>query len=500
MALKAVLKRQLLLIVLVVFALNLTLAYRGYPGLSGFAYISAGLCFCLVVWRSGGLGLPLVPVLATQHFLVYALPIFNRNATLLDYPLALIDEAGFEVFVFLLAMGSSWYVGMQMLTPSRGPSHVIVAFERDSMGALRKVGIGLMVGSTAYAVVDFLRAADFVFAIMPSGLQSIVTATVSAASLAGFFLVSMIAGARGSSTTMKALLAVSLAVNMGVALTSLLLYTVFGLVCAVSLGIFWSAGRIPWKLLIAGVAVLGFLQIGKTDMRELYHFSGDEDQGFETRPTTLSSLPKFYGDWFSLSLNDIGDSRSSKENEVRPKHATLGDRIDNLQNLLYVVRSVEVERVPPLEGRTYTIIPALLAPRIIWPEKPRTHEGQVMLNVYYGRQTMEESLGTYIAWGLLPEAFGNFGPLFGALFLGAVLGLFSAWVESYTALKPLLSIEGMCAFGMLLGMATSFEMVASVLVTSQFQAFMVTCMACLPFSRSLPLARRPDAEMAQSEL
>jgi len=354
----------------------------------------------------------------------------------------------------------------------------------------------MMVGSTIYAVVDFLRLSDFVFAIMPSGLQSIVTAAVSAATLAGFFLVSMIVGAKGSSSTMKALLAISLVINLGLALTSLLLYTVFGLVCAVSLGIFWSAGRVPWRLLVTGVVIVGFLQIGKTDMRELYHFGGDEEQGSEARPTTLASLPKFYGDWLALSLNDIGASKADDERERHSKHSSLGDRIDNLQNLLYVVRAVEVEKVAPLGGSTYTIIPALLAPRIIWPEKPRTHEGQVMLNVYYGRQTEEESLVTYIAWGLLPEAYGNFGPLFGALFLGVVLGLFSAWVESYTALKPLLSIEGMCAFGMLLGIATSFEMVASVLVTSQFQALIVTCMACLPFSRSLPLASRPDSGTA----
>jgi hypothetical protein len=156
------------------------------------------------------------------------------------------------------------------------------------------------------------------------------------------------------------------------------------------------------------------------------------------------------------------------------------------------MRAVVSEHVSPLGGSTYWIIPALLTPRIIWPEKPRTHEGQVMLNVHYGRQTEEETQTTYIAWGLLPEAYGNFGPIFGAVFLGCVLGFFCAWVESFTAFKPLLSVEGMCAFGFLVGIATSFEMVASVLVTSQFQAVVTTFMACLPFLRRMRVGSRPE--------
>jgi hypothetical protein len=284
----------------------------------------------------------------------------------------------------------------------------------------------------------------------------------------------------------------SLVVSFGIMLTSLLLYTVLGLVGAVCLGFVWSAGRVPWKFLVSVVALVGFLQIGKTEMRDRYHFSGDDDSSGVTRPTTLAGLPNFYGDWFRISLGDLVDSGKTGTQDERAKHASLGDRVDNLQNLLYVMKAVEIDKVSPLGGGTYWIIPALLTPRIVWPEKPRTHEGQVMLNVYYGRQTNEESFGTYIAWGLLPEAYGNFGPLLGAVFLGVVLGIFFAWVEGYTAYKPLLSLEGMCAFALLLGVATSFEMVASVLVTSQFQSAVVTCLACAPFVTRLPVLDRPE--------
>jgi hypothetical protein len=121
-----------------------------------------------------------------------------------------------------------------------------------------------------------------------------------------------------------------------------------------------------------------------------------------------------------------------------------------------------------------------------------------MLNEHFGRQAREDSLSTYIAWGLLPEAYGNFGPLIGSVILGAVLGGLFALVESYTAFRPLLSLEGMCSFAFFVGLATSFEMVASVFVTSQFQSTMTIFGACLPFVRKTRVRLRPQEDAGES--
>jgi hypothetical protein len=129
---------------------------------------------------------------------------------------------------------------------------------------------------------------------------------------------------------------------------------------------------------------------------------------------------------------------------------------------------------------------------MFWPNKPRTHEGQILLNVHFGRQDLEATFQTYIAWGLLPEAYGNFGPKTGAIALGIFLGLCFAWVENFTARKLLLSLEGFISFTILLGLMGSFEMVASVLVTSIFQSVVVLVIACFPFVERMVL-RRPEA-------
>jgi hypothetical protein len=88
---------------------------------------------------------------------------------------------------------------------------------------------------------------------------------------------------------------------------------------------------------------------------------------------------------------------------------------------------------------------------------------------------------TYIAWGLLPEAYGNFGPIAGSLALGIFLGVAFAWIENLTARKLVVSTEGFLALCLLLSLMNSFEMVASVFVTSTFQSMVIVIAASYPF-------------------
>jgi membrane-bound ClpP family serine protease len=116
-----------------------------------------------------------------------------------------------------------------------------------------------------------------------------------------------------------------------------------------------------------------------------------------------------------------------------------------------------------------------------------------MLNVHFGRQDLASTFKTYVAWGLLPEAYGNFGPIKGSLIIGIVLGLLFAWAECYTTHKPLLSAEGFVAFVIFLILANSFEMVSSVMVTAMFQAVVPVIVACAPFVRLRTVVRPTDS-------
>jgi len=242
---------------------------------------------------------------------------------------------------------------------------------------------------------------------------------------------------------------------------------------------------------------LSFLNTGKTTMRERYWGI----DGIVDSRSMIEKLPAVYGEWIETSFDAIVENQnadtpnqSSGKPQAQAQNQTLLDRIDNLQNLLFVMDAVKTEHVSPLYGATYTLIPPLLVPRVFWPEKPRAHEGQILLNVHFGRQDLNSTLETYIAWGLLAEAYGNFGPILGAVIIGCFLGLTFAWIENRTARKLVISTEGFLSLSVLMSMMNSFEMVASVLVTSMFQSFIIVIAASAPFVHRTVMGHRTEEQ------
>src|SRR5206468_2846385 len=77
--------------------------------------------------------------------------------------------------------------------------------------------------------------------------------------------------------------------------------------------------------------------------------------------------------------------------------------------LLLFVQAASPDDVPFMDGETYAILPTLLVPRILMPNKPASHEGTYLLNIHYGIQTRDDTAKTTIGFGLLNEAFANFG-------------------------------------------------------------------------------------------
>jgi hypothetical protein len=318
---------------------------------------------------------------------------------------------------------------------------------------------------------------------MPSGAGAMLYTLVSVVSACGFFLVSLIIGGKEASFLGTVVFWLLLVANALMSASDFLLSSAAANLITVAIGFFWSSERLPWRYLTVAMLALSFLNTGKSTMRERYW--GNEDA--PTIQRTFAQLPACYAEWVGVSYNailenDTQQAATTGESKTQAnKNQTLLDRIDNLQNLLFVIDAIETNHIKPLEGKTYSLIPPLLVPRILWPNKPRSHEGQVLLNVHFGRQDLESTLTTYIAWGLLPEAYGNFGPVAGSLCLGIFLGALFAWIENATARKLLVSTEGFLSLSLLMNLMNSFEMVASVLVTSTFQSFVVIVAASLPF-------------------
>jgi hypothetical protein len=496
--LKRILRKGLWPLAILCIAEGSYLFFSGKPGADAFGMI-AGSCFLIfLVWSRGGIGLPVLPLLAAQNLAIYASPIVFGHESVALAGGAHVFQAGLEVLIFGVALTAAWKVGMQLMSPSKAISYVLVDVDREGIKGLNRLGFALAGAATLYLLLQSAGLADAIISHLPAGSNSILVAVVAAAATCGFFMIALSFGSGAMTSANRLAFWAILIVNSVVTASSFLLSSVGGTVAAVGIGLFWGSGRMPWRFSIAVALMLSFLNMGKFSMRDRY-WSMDSDD--PVSDTTLADLPSRYSEWIQASFDaatrpipttaaDLDQAKQTAANRQ-----SLMDRIDNLQNMLFVIDAEDSGRIEPVHGATYTLIPSLLIPRIFWPDKPRSHEGQILLNVHFGRQDLNSTFKTYVAWGLLPEAYGNYGPIWGSLSLGAVLGFASAWIENKTARKLAISLEGIIGFGLLLNLLNSFEMVASVLVTSTFQNMVPVVFAFFPFVRRQTLHRpEPDAK------
>jgi hypothetical protein len=458
------------------------LVFKSHPGAAAFALIALSSLIVLGAWKGAGKGLPIVPMLALQTLIAYGLPIINNNETILLYKEEAITAAGFEILIFSLSLAGFWRLGMQVIATAPATCYALQGFEEEGTGQLSRIGLTLIGSAASFELLQSVQLLDPLLSILPSGAISIINVLLSAVGACGFFLVGMLVGRGSSSSSLRLMFWVCLGLHCFISASAFLLSSTITIVFSALIGLFWGSGRVPWRVITTIFVVLSFFNLGKFTMRERYWHPGESDP---IPQFALSEMPGHYVEWIEASIDTLStqDTRRNDSADKARKSQSLSERINNLQNLLYVIDAVGPGRIAPLGGATYILIPPLLVPRIIWPDKPRTHEGQVMLNVHFGRQDLNSTFSTYVAWGLQAEAYGNFGPVAGSIFIGACLGLFFAWVEQMTTRKILLSLEGFLSFTLFLGMANSFEMVASVLVTSIFQAFIPIVFACMPFVR-----------------
>ncbi len=448
-----------------------------------FLLIGSGATLLLVMaWRSTGMGIPLLPVVGLQHFLIYGLPLVTLNETALEYPVEQLMICGSTVFLFMLATGIGGRMGWSLIREGKAS---VWNFELGS-SLSGKVYTGMAIMMISGYFLFTLSMLTGVYWQLFGGaaetlrpiLRSVMTALLFAGSFLGAFALS-----KGLGKQLAGLYWVLVGCCFVVDCSSILLSSATALVLSILAGWMLGSGRVPVWFTVIAFGVLAFLNQSKFVMREAYWDEKDKVN------VSLMQLPSFYANWASESVRIMsGDAVKEIGQATDESGQSLLKRINNLQNLQYVVQAQESLKVPPISestfGTTYGMIPALLVPRIFWENKPRTHEGQVLLNLYYGRQqSVEQTEQTYIAWGLLPEAVGNYGQLLGATVLGVVLGFLLGLLEKWSHHKRLFSVAGLAIISLLLQLGLSFEHVSTVFITSTFQMLVSIVMGGLVLRR-----------------
>jgi hypothetical protein len=136
-----------------------------------------------------------------------------------------------------------------------------------------------------------------------------------------------------------------------------------------------------------------------------------------------------------------------------------------------LIVSFTPERQDYLYGSTYRHVIPQLIPRLFWPDKPRSHVATFELSLYYGLQNEEDTNNTTIAFGLLTEAYANFG-FFGSIFLGLFWGYTLKKLQIWSTFSPMFSFAGLFMI-LLTAWSFSAELTMAAWISSLEQAVLV---------------------------
>ena len=392
--------------------------------------------------------LPVFEVFMLTGLNAYALPLLNGHESLVLYSNEDITTAALAVLIFQITAIATYETTFGLPKTGR--------FWRDEL-ITSDVGHWLLYGmalNTAYTCVSTFTT------LVPPSLEGILRAVFFGIGLICTFITSRRLGAGELSSTERVFFFVMLVLQCLTTMATLFLVGAVSSLMLAVIGFVSSSRRVPVVTSILVLLLFAVLHNGKSVMREIY-WDGDD----RTIPTPLQ-LPGFFSKWISEGMKPSTDPKESK---IAVK---LVDRTSLLQ-MLCLTTSISPSQQPFLNGETYKDIPAQFIPRILWAGKPLGHVSTSKLSVYYGLQSEEDTMTTTIGFGLLAEAYANFG-YYGMVLVGVFFGYIFKKAHCWATESPMLSGGGLLIV-ILLAWSFQTEFTLSMWLGSFYQA----CIAIL---------------------
>lgn len=387
---------------------------------------------------------PLIETMLVLNLPFYAAPLLLEHRSLGQYPETLLVQAAWCVIAFQLATIAGARLFNRRLHWAQAPiwTEPIIPESR-----LHLLGIGMAL-NTAWLLVNSFTA------LVPLNLMGSLRALFFGLGLISTFTFARLWGEERLHPRGRTWLVINSIVQLALLASSLLLIDALTLSAVGLLGYFSSSRRVPWLLVIGGLAVFTILHNGKSEMRKAYWEEG--------RPRlTLTGMPAFFTEWFEIGLHKMDESEDDS--------AALGlfDRASLLQITAYIIARVP-DRSPYLNGESYSSIPVQVVPRFFWPNKPSPNDSVKLLSVGLGMVSEREAETTSIGFGMVSESFANFGWI-GPIVLGFVLGAFLQLVAHNTAEAAIFSVQGLFRI-LCLAWCINTEVTAAVWTSSLYQA------------------------------
>lgn len=454
-------------VILLSIVILLTAKQEDMTVVVGGIFVVFASVFPLYLWLVGkSHGLPIWPTFTIATGVTAALPMTQDSTNLIDYTSAEILTGAYTLIGFMI-IGTIVWLGLT-IRRSPPPKRVFMISSKRAEGYL--------FAFVVFGILFYFNGIGNGFLPLPGNSMQIVRGVVLSLSSLGIFVLAFYDG-RGLlapwQSTWLVILLVLLVFGAGI---SLIMATAVVPVAMLLMGYALGSGKIPWKSLTVAVVFAAILHPGKFMMRELYW-------GENALPLTYGTLPTFYSDWFGYGFEQVSAMVGLNPDIIEEdRSSTLFERTGSLHMLLLVQRKTPHE-IPYLGGITYTPILRLMVPRFLDEKKGISHVGNIILSVNYGLQTLEQTAFTSIAWGLVPEAYANFGYV-GVGILAVVLAVFYSFITNLTVGVPMTSLR--FVLGLLVLAAATHADTMGIFVTSQFQGVIGVTLAALILMREQP--------------
>lgn len=409
--------------------------------------ILVGATFPVLMWaRRDDFRFPVFEVFMLTGVNTYAIPLLTGHTHLSQYSDETIIVSAIGVIIFQIAASVTYFSTKGRPRKTRAWTEDVVTTDITDY-----LEYGMFI-TTAYTAIWLLT--DWI----PRDLEGILRAACFGVGILTSFILSRMWGEGTLPRRKRIVFTTLLVLQVIFSWTALFLVGGISILVLAFLGYIIGSKRLPVVPLALAALAAGTLHNGKSAMRLKYW------EGRAPMPT-LTEIPAFYSEWIGYSL-DPEISRNTRETNAILQRTSL-------LHMLCLVVSYTPERLPFLEGKTYGQIPGQFVPRFFWPEKPVGHISTHTLSIYYGLQDEDSTGKTTVAFGLLPEAYANYG-LFGIVILGVFFAFSFKLVGDWATYSSMLSYPGLLQIVL---MAWSFqaELTLSVWITSLYQA----CVAVL---------------------
>lgn len=437
----------LFVFVLVIWAI-FNVQTSSIASIMGAALIAFAALLPSYLWCSRKvIGIPVFPLFALTYLWTYAIQLVTAHPIVVNYSPESQLFAGVTVAGFL-GIGTSIWLQFVKSTP-RPPK----SYRAFSSKASEPFFLFSLVASIFFSMS--ILGGWFKF---DGGLFAVIRAIVLAVTALAIFVLSYNFGTQKLSKNTSRLFLFLLFIYIITNTVTILLVGAISAFLLSTIAFIWGRRQVPWLLIVVVLVCFALLHPGKGEMRSRY-WASESNQVHFVQPW---EYPSFYAEWINYSLKSLN---APIEQEDEDQSAL--ERV-SLIHLLLMAQERTPRDVPYLSGATYEFIPQLLVPRFLNSNKIRSHEGTYLLNIHYGLQTRADTDKTVIGWGLLNEAYANFG-LLGCLGLAVVLGAGYGQATRWSLNTPLLSSRSLFSI-LLISFAFQSEFSAGVYVAALFQS------------------------------